>query len=570
MTEFVVYEDSPLAEYLESIDKAEATVKIATPSLSLHNTNSLKSTSKRLDISRIWRNSMFHDTFSISLSRAEESAFEEKFKYLIVTSPLLSEVLSVHKQKKHMNELPFQSTRTTKLGVTNLVATLAVLFGAEKYLIQSKLPAISLFFSTSASLFFFVRHKRRTSIRQLYQIALSKLQAFTDHSDTFDTKIHRVLITIQEIELVSRGFRLSTPLPPISRIEQHSKQRKCTQLRHMLASLLRRAFIVYEEGIVDLVGVVNKKNLATLYDMYNVHSIASLSAVEEDDLSLDQLKKLAQIMHAKRRECMVQLLALDVMTEDHDSIRYDYRQAWKNINDVLSKLVDETEKFGKDLTEALDAEFYKPLNNFDKGSLSSKIEDSRLKKFVHRLSSLEQQLRTMEAKIYLCSEDVRQLNSASEEELKQKLVNEYTSVQKGFEDMALEWQHGKDMLEAYLNPPMLQQQQQQQQEEEPEEPETPIEESEGKGVLLDSEDVADILNLPAASKASVFEAIAGVEKNNKERSTKTRQQRIEEMKQKRIKENEEKAARLDSQTIVHELKSVLDKRAVELDLKDIL
>lgn len=53
----------------------------------------------------------------------------------------------------------------------------------------------------------------------------------------------------------------------------------------------------------------------------------------------------------------------------------------------------------------------KPINEFDKNHLSTKIEDGRLKKFVHRLSSLEQQIRTMEAKIYLCNEDVRQLNS---------------------------------------------------------------------------------------------------------------------------------------------------------------
>lgn len=53
------------------------------------------------------------------------------------------------------------------------------------------------------------------------------------------------------------------------------------------------------------------------------------------------------------------------------------------------------------------------MNDFDKKKINSKIEDTRLKKFVHQLSSLEQQLRTMEAKIYLCSEDVQHLNSGT-------------------------------------------------------------------------------------------------------------------------------------------------------------
>ncbi|CAO0800816.1 unnamed protein product [Mucor circinelloides] len=434
---------------------------------------------------------------------------------------------------------------------------------------------MTIFFSTSASLFFFYRHKRRSSIRQLYQIALSRLQSFNDHSETFDTKVHRVLITIQEIELVSRGYRLSTPLSPISRIEQKSKNRKCIQLRNRLSAILRRAFIIYEEGIIDLMDVINRTNLNTLYEMYNVHSIASLSAMGEengDAYSLDQLKKLAQIMHLKRRECMVHFLALGVMTDEHDSIRFDYQHGWRTVNDILDKLVNETEQFTKDIVEALDAEFYKPMNDFDKKKITSKIEDARLKKFVHQLSSLEQQLRTMEAKIYLCSEDVQHLNSeSSTDEIKEKLRHEYMSVQRGFENMASEWENGRVVLESYLAPTDVL-------------PSSPIasptlnaaaveeesmEESEGKGIILDAEDVADILNLPLASKASVFEAIAGVvEKNGKEKSKKTRQERIEEMKLKRAKQTEERSARLDSQTMVHELKSVLHKRITELDLED--
>lgn len=40
---------------------------------------------------------------------------------------------------------------------------------------------------------------------------------------------------------------------------------------------------------------------------------------------------------------------------------------------------------------------------------ASPAADGRLRQFVHRLASLDQQIRTMEAKIYICNEDVRQL-----------------------------------------------------------------------------------------------------------------------------------------------------------------
>ncbi|CEG80138.1 hypothetical protein RMATCC62417_14512 [Rhizopus microsporus] len=261
MSEIVVYEDSPMAEYLQSVDKPETTVKVAPLNLTNNKTND-SSIRKRPSISRMWRHSIFHDAFSISLPKTEEAAFEEKFKYLVVTSPLLNEVLTFHhnKQRHRFTEhLTFQTNGATKLGVTtNLVATLMLLFGVERYTLRPRIPLMTLTCSTSASLFYIYRHKRRSSIRQLYQSILSKLQSFIEQCDTFDTKVQRVLITIQEIELVSRGYRLSTPLSPISRIEQNSKQRKCVHLRSRLASILRRAFIVNGKEIWNLFSAATK------------------------------------------------------------------------------------------------------------------------------------------------------------------------------------------------------------------------------------------------------------------------------------------------------------------------
>ena len=279
-----------------------------------------------------------------------------------------------------------------------------------------------------------------------------------EQCETLDSKVHRTLITIQEIELVSRGYRLSTPLSPISRIEQTSKSRRCTVLRNRLAAMLRRAFIVYEEAIIDLVDHVNKNNLSRLYDMYNVRSVASLSSigvVEEDNsndgVSVERLRTLAQLMHAKRRECMMQLLALDIMSEGHDSIRRDYENGWRGVNTILTKLVNETKGFVTDIVDALQAELCKWVRFFfsgvkqkslciliyllytyltydatiklrtDKPALESSVSpsssfgtsvtDSRLKPFLHRLSSLDQQMRTLEAKFYLCNDDIRHLTS---------------------------------------------------------------------------------------------------------------------------------------------------------------
>lgn len=181
-----------------------------------------------------------------------------------------------------------------------------------------------------------------------------------EHSETLDSKVHRALITIQEIELVSRGYRLSMPLSPVSRIEQTSKARRCIALRSRLSSILRRAFIIYEEAIIDLVGHVDKNGVSRLYDMYNVRSVASLSAVEHDDeTSLEFLRALAQLMHTKRRECMMQFLALNIVSEGHDSVRRDYESSWRAVTTVLGNVETETISFVNQILDALDTELCK-------------------------------------------------------------------------------------------------------------------------------------------------------------------------------------------------------------------
>eukprot|EP01104_Vermistella_antarctica_P011640 TRINITY_DN3271_c0_g2_i1.p1 TRINITY_DN3271_c0_g2~~TRINITY_DN3271_c0_g2_i1.p1 ORF type:complete len:237 (-),score=23.20 TRINITY_DN3271_c0_g2_i1:149-859(-) len=76
---------------------------------------------------------------------------------------------------------------------------------------------------------FFPRHRRCvvSSTRRL----LSALR-------TYDRLVLDTIRRIQEVELVSRGFRLGVTLSPITRLERYSKSRKARVLRsHLLCSL---------------------------------------------------------------------------------------------------------------------------------------------------------------------------------------------------------------------------------------------------------------------------------------------------------------------------------------------
>ncbi|KAI9318231.1 Mysoin-binding motif of peroxisomes-domain-containing protein [Dichotomocladium elegans] len=622
MAEFVVYEDTPFAEYLSSIEKDEATVKPTPLHLDGHPSNSSATSSTWMSsptsgiprwtnaVYHYWRRSIFHDIFSISLPTAEENAFEETFKYMIVTSPLMSEVLSVHNaNKKQRHASPHLTTdystaisrpqRAGTLGTVITMSSLMIALGAEglrskhrqqrfastSRLLKAPVIPLTMFLTGGMSIFFVFRHVRRTGIRQLHTRALSNLQTLMEQCEILDSKVHRSLSTIQEIELVSRGYRLSTPLSPISRIEQASRSRRCVALRNRLANVLRRAFITYEEAIIDLINHVDKTGLSRFYDMYNVRSVASLSAVdriedEETDngISLERLRALAHLMHAKRRECMIQFLALEILSDGHESSHLSYETDWRSVINVLAKVADGTRQLGTEIKEALEIELYKPASDDRKQPLQSDhivLSDSRLRPFVQRLASLDQQIRTMEAKFYLCNDDVRKFASSGEEatttELREQLKREYMSIQQDLSQLVVEWEAGRDSLMAFLDPPEL-------------DPSpssstsSPTTEHKDESLLdsparspsykvIDSEDNG-ITELPLPSRASVFEAVAdAMERNTTERSTKSRAERIAEMKMKREKQAREKSTKMDSQTMVHELKGVLGRRITELGLE---
>ncbi|CAO3576811.1 unnamed protein product [Absidia cylindrospora] len=637
MSEFVVYEDTPIAEYLNSIESGESSVKPAPLHLGIHQADMKPKTFTIAQLSeslyRYWRQSLFHDTFSVSLPIMEEMAFEEKFKYLIVTSPLLNDTLSAHPKQKQQKQRrqsstgppPFHATAAhTRAGRMGTMATLSGLLaaiGLERFFPFSQYqhqhrhqhhqvesaalvtkaitPTITMALASGVSLYFIYRHLRRSSIRKLYQCALTQLQNVLEQSQLLDGKVHRALLTIQEIELVSRGYRLSTPLSPISRIEQASKSKKCARLRIQLAGLLRHAFIIYEEAIIDMTDRVNKPTLSRLFDMYNIHSVASLSAASiptehnntstdnENDITLDYLKTLAHLMHLKRRECMLQFLALSVMTGGHDSIRNGYEAGWRNINTVLVTLGKETKDFVNQIVEAMEIEFSKSsalaMENASDASLSTPTDT---RQFIHRLSTLDQHLRTMEARVYLCNDELQKRqralskspNSQTAEEMaleQQQLKMEYMAMEKDIQQLAMEWESGKTALDSLLTPalPVINTNDMS-----PAPLPTPsmtptADHDHHPFIVVNAYEASELLDLPLASKPSIYESLdddlldnAATNGASADQPKKSRMERIAEMKQKREQEAKEKSSKLDSQTYVYELKNVLDRRIQELDL----
>ncbi|RUS28030.1 Mysoin-binding motif of peroxisomes-domain-containing protein, partial [Jimgerdemannia flammicorona] len=536
------------------------------------------------------------DFFEISVSYREELAFEEEFRYLIATSSLLNDSmnLSAHNRKASVVSMA-DDERTPSLkrariaGMSLAVIASATLcaFTVHKGFVDLQLhrlpsrplivvPGVTAVLGLAGvSCFSFYKQMRRNAIRRTHAIALKILHNFVHQSQLLDSKINKTLIMIQEIELVSRGYRLSTPLSPISRIEQSSKSRRCLHLRRTLATLLRTGFATYDLAISHLQPQIDRANLQKLYGMYNIHPIAA-SSVEEtntaasdredeesDYTALEHLRRLAQLMHWKRRECLTQLMALEVMTEGHDSVRFDYERRWREVNAELRKLVESTREMVNQVAEALDVELYNPPPD-KPDSATPKTSDKRLQAFLHRVTSLEQHTRGVQAKLYLTSEDARALSDGPiSQEIKDKLTNQFASIAQDFTYMLAEWEDGRSALQHFFDPPPPANSDPTVPNELPSPPASPA-----RRLIVLDHDPSESFLLPAPARAQLFEAVAGQDDEQAEGASGkrlSRAERITRMKEKREDEAKATTAKMDSQKMVHELKDVLGKRRAGLD-----
>ncbi|KAF9576436.1 hypothetical protein EC968_008731 [Mortierella alpina] len=582
MADIVVYEDSPLAQYLQV--------------------------------------EYLSHTFSPSASDSEDAEFEERFKYFICTSPFLNKSVALHShgERGRRTDSPMTIEYASKfspgrLGYVLGFGTVATLV-ARSVLARTRvgrLPlvrpllgrsvAVSLALASSA---WMLRILQRRNIQATQNQALRSLQLLVNQCQALDAKVNRAIMVIQEIELVSRGYRLSTPLAPISRIEQASKTRRCNMVRAQLVAALVKSGALFQKSTETLQSHIDHKRLSTLLDMYHItpssrpssppglqgnttvpastsgpnalfaahdndlltlttsptsehsppwpssqtqhvrqnsttkrrshtltggscrhsrpssyhdpshpnqahtehharpptaagrrstirrhHTSWSASEGEESDsgsftvsvsprssthshmddssptltnapemTSLERLRKNFQRMHGYRREFLCELLSIRRRSRKGrhglNALR-DYDQNWAVVRDVLQEGVAGIESVVDELSKVLDAELYTlPRIDTQSSNSDNALEATQLQPFVQRLALMEQHVRGVQAKLFICNEDIKEAIrlEPSNTEKRRLLELQFDSISQDISMMATEWQFGKTALVQVFEP----------------------------------------------------------------------------------------------------------------------
>ncbi|CAG8441944.1 1464_t:CDS:2 [Acaulospora colombiana] len=351
MGEALVYEDTPFADYLSEIGSKEELTK--QPEIyELEASQSEGNSQSRFSHLLHEVFDYLHETLSTALPLQEENEFEERFKYLLCTSHLLNDTLSI-------------------------------------YFYDSRKP--NPIDKKEAGLYF------GGISRRSFEILLSSL----------------IGLTVE-------------------------------------------AFISYSEAILLMQPEISKSNLTIMYNMYNITPCPEGDVWDVEDekekYTLENLKQCFQMMHAKRRECLCHFLALDVMTPGRDSHRRDYEYHWAAVNGHLDRAGIITGSYLDRINVASANTVQTPKQDILLQPTPTTITNKKLKAYLHRLASIEQHIRCVQAKLYICNEDARKYFENDAEGNREQLLSQYESITKDFTYMFQEWEDGKKALKDIIEP----------------------------------------------------------------------------------------------------------------------
>ncbi|KAI9877897.1 MAG: hypothetical protein M1830_001810 [Pleopsidium flavum] len=616
--ESVIFQDSPLAEYLEgegegqpdwaSSPTAKEPTSPQTQSFAPRGPSLLQFRFRRkvpqpltLKVPQKGAVASLHDSCSRAvnsrLGRAENERFLEQFRYIVVASQLLSD----HANPTYYNpgdrqgsSLSGSSAGSQKLLVslsgTLITAASAFAFvwilhwargGKNAQWSQGRISiVVILFFATTTTVYAYVR---RQWLQYLRHQAVESATLLVSSAQEFDASASATITLVQEVELVSRGYRISSPLPPITRLDEQSQTKRCARLRRTLHSCLGSILVASLQACNVLRSLVEELDLEKYFEVYEIspsdlHDIGleGVGAESEEVENLKSLKKLLYRLHTIRRIFLCSLLALDADGGKPDFARWGVAvgemqrlasitvPCTEKLNNILG---EEERKATRGITHAFGTKTH--INLGFALSPAPRVpltpDRERMRVQLRKLSSLSQGIRGLQAKMHVLREESDKTLDESEDisELGSNLMAQYESIGADLRSVMQDWENGKATLALNIN---KHERQISLSSNGVKSPLSPTFSLGGLTVVGNSpSDALKVLNGDDRSRSSVetsgsdeeiFEAIAAP----RQRSQLSREERIAKMKQDRVKQASAREKAAANTHMLRELETVINLR----------
>lgn len=389
-----------------------------------------------------------------SIDRADNAKFLEQFRYTIIASQLLSGHSGLAQHQVHGNGPPASvsdkddSLLSTEGIIASVLAALAIAV-ILSWVVESGVTRKRLVFLIiicAAAVLLGQVYMRRQWLRYRRSQSLAEITTFIETAHSFDSASGAALSLIQEVELVSRGYRISAPLPPISRIEDRAQTRRCVRLRKALKNSFSDVLQVYDQVCNVVNGFAEQMDLEKYYDIYDITDFDMSDAqrgFDEDEFedleSLRTLKILAARFYTLRKMFLCALLALDANGDTNDLLRWTTAfESLRNLNtstgatyDRLQHILSEEESFPAPPSP----------RNLTPGR-------ERWRAQLRKLNGLSSGIRGLQAKLQLLREESdRALNDSNDiSELGPNLMAQFESIGMDLKELMTSWEEGRAAL----------------------------------------------------------------------------------------------------------------------------
>ncbi|EXJ82383.1 hypothetical protein A1O3_06196 [Capronia epimyces CBS 606.96] len=453
--EALIYNESPIAEYLEAdaIPFESADPPSPTPSAQTFAPRGLPKLRERLRTIR---------ETAASVTDVANEQFLERFRYTIVASQLLYDD---PKPRRYTQDE--QGVDTHPLSIQGAVITAGISFSIafvvhllrRGYTTPQSLrwTDIStytlLLLGGSVLLIYLVRRQYLDFIRRSAGSALRKA---VSNWARFDATAGEALRFVQEVEIVSRGYEISQPLPPISRLEDRLPSSRCRELRATLGSALTASIRCSVDAHNAIQPFVRDSDLQGYHDIYNITMQDYLDTVTiahttqaNAHHSLRELRVLFRLHWIARKVFLCDLLALH-----SGSTWYNISQSRKTLQ--LLQDLDATifhgaqdlhtavirEDVGERLQESTDAD-----QAIEHDTELATPQKQHAKAQMRRFEAVANCIRVLNAKVHLIREDIdRSSCNHDVAEFRTEISRHYETLGPEIRNLLVEWEKGRNTM----------------------------------------------------------------------------------------------------------------------------
>ncbi|KAH6709658.1 Mysoin-binding motif of peroxisomes-domain-containing protein [Leptodontidium sp. MPI-SDFR-AT-0119] len=483
--EALVFEDSPLADYLEgeggddsdSLPSHDPDLpsNASSPSFAPRGRPTVRPKFRqnlppplRLAIPQNNAVAAIHNTCSKAvnsrLGRADNARFLERFRYIIVASQLLNAHSylgqAIQGQSRDAVVPTPDAPQIGAISIAGAAVTASVAFALVWLIHWTRGDGTSTGRGRIAVFLVVIillsmvsyAYMRRQWLQYLRQQSLAEMSDFSTKAQGLDSVVAGALTLVQEVELVSRGYRISIPLPPISRLEDRSQTRRCARLRKQLRLCFAQVIPRYKQACATLKPMAEEMDLEKYLDIYDIsesdlsEAMLGYSETEFDDAeSVRVLKILAARFYTTRKIFLCCLMALDAHGGKPDFARWS--TAVDEIHGVGVVTGDAEQRLHRILSE--EENFTVPPT--PKAPTTPGRERWRAQ--LRKLNSLSSGIRGLQAKLHVLREESDKNLDETEDvsELGAHLMIQYESIGIDLKALMQEWEDGKAALASNID-----------------------------------------------------------------------------------------------------------------------